>query len=131
MDFLSKVILCFSVYWITYYLNHQKKFGAVKASSIIAILIGLIYQTFLYLQLEIDIAKHYFLIAMGSTFMGMISNVHQHKKIDFVLSSFIFVALYTNSSHFFEGLGGLLGTIACISILCVFGIERILLKFNK
>lgn len=129
MHFLFKVLVCFSIYWFAYYLNHQQKFGAVKASSTIAIVIGLIYQILIYYTIEIDIIKHYFLIGMGSTFMGMISTIHQHKKIDFIISSFIFVTLYTNSSHYFDGLGGLLGTIACISILCVFGIERILNKF--
>ena len=128
MVFLSKVILSFSIYWITYFLHHKKKYGAVKASSIIAIIIGFIYQSCIYFNVELDVIKHYFLIAMGSTFMGMISKTHEHKVMDFIISAFIFVALYTNSSHFFDGLGGLLGTIACISILSVFGIERIIQK---
>lgn len=131
MDFLSKVILCCCIYGFTYYLHHHRQFGAVKASASVALAIGIIYQLFIDQHIDIDFTKHYFLIAMGATFMGMISHVHQHKTMDFMLSSCMFVTLYTNSSHYFEGLGGLLGTIACISILCVFGIERILNQFKN
>lgn len=127
MVFLFKVLLCFLIYGLTYYLNHKRQWGAVKASASIALLLGLGYQVLMYNEVHTNY-NDYFLIMMGATFMGMISDIHQHKIMDFIISSFIFCALYTNSSEFFHGLGGLLGTIACISILCVFGIERLLQK---
>ncbi|WP_322969994.1 hypothetical protein [Faecalibacter sp. LW9] len=128
MDILIKLIVCYGVYRLTFFLHHQKKWGAVKASSTLALIIGVIYQILIENDGTIDQKKHYFLIAMGATFMGMLSNIHQHQRIDFIISTFIFIALYSNTSHYFDGLGGLLGTIACISLLCVFGIERILKK---
>ena len=131
MIFLSKVICCFIIYWLGYYLNNHKNWGGVKSSATIALCIGIIYQLSIYTDFEVDFLKDYFLIMMGATFMGMISVVHQHKIIDFIISSFIFCTLYQHASPFFSGFGGLLGTIACISILCVFGIERLLSAIKK
>ena len=131
MIFLSKVVCCFIIYWIVYYFNNIKNWGGVKASSVVAVGLGIIYQIIIYNQLKVDFLKDYFLIMMGATFMGMISIHHQHKIIDFLISSFIFCTLYQHTSQFFNGFGGLLGTIACISILCVFGIERIFSIIKK
>ena len=126
MIFIFKILVCYVTYWLTYRLNHQYQLGAVKASAYLALIIGSIYQLLIALNFEIEKFRDYFLIMMGATFMGMIANVHRHQSIDFIISSIIFCTLYHNSSIYFNGLGGLLGTIACISILCVFGIERII-----
>lgn len=130
MVFLSKVFCCFIIYWLTYHLNNTRNWGGVKASATVALVIGLLYQLSIITNLQTHFLKDYFLIMMGSTFMGMIANQHKHKKVDFLISSFIFCTLYQHSSTFFNGLGGLLGTIACISILCVFGIERIIKTYK-
>lgn len=130
MIFLSKVICCFLSYWLCYHLNNTRKWGGVKSSAALAIFIGILYQFVIIMSLNTGFLKDYFLIMMGATFMGMIAKDHQHKKIDFIISSLIFCALYEHSSSFFKGFGGLLGTIACISLLCVFGIERIIQKLN-
>ncbi|WP_147439108.1 hypothetical protein [Faecalibacter macacae] len=100
--------------------------GGVTASASVALVIGIIYQICIEKNLHLYFFKDYFLIMMGATFMGMIAKLHEHKKLDFIISSFIFCALFQHVSTFFIGFGGLLGTIACISILCVFGLERIL-----
>lgn len=126
MLFLSKVLCCFIIYWLTYHLNNTRKLGGVTASASVALVIGIIYQICIEKNLHLYFFKDYFLIMIGATFMGMIAKLHEHKKLDFIISSFIFCALFQHVSTFFIGFGGLLGTIACISILCVFGLERIL-----
>ena len=126
MIFLLKVLICFSIYALTYYLNNIKNWGGVKASAFIGVLIGIIYQIIIKLNFEVETLKHFFLIMMGATFMGMIADKHQHKKLDFIISSLIFCTLYQHTSTFFNGFGGLLGTIACISLLCIFGIEKVI-----
>lgn len=126
MIFLLKVLCCFIIYRIVYYLNNEKNWGSVKASSFIALIIGTIYEILIHYNFHLEILKHYILIMMGATFMGMISKEHGHKYIDCLISSFIFCVLYQNISPIFNGLGGLLGTIACISVLCIFGIERLI-----
>jgi len=131
MIFITKVLCCFSIYWLTYHLNNTRNWGGIKASAFVAILIGTAYQFCIEFDLKLTLLRDYFSIMMGATFMGMIANHHQHKKIDFIISALIFCTLFQHSSSFFNGFGGLLGTIACISILCVFGIERILVKLNK
>ncbi|QTV05552.1 hypothetical protein [Faecalibacter bovis] len=130
MIFFSKVICCFVIYWLTYHLNNTRKWGSVKASATLAVLIGLCYQLSIKTNFNTEFLKDYFLIMMGATFMGMIAKNHQHQKIDFIISSFIFCTLYEHISNMFSGFGGLLGTIACISVLCVFGLEKIL-NFKK
>ena len=120
--------MCFISYFLTYYLNNTKQFGPIKASAIIALPIGLFYQIALIYNFNIELVKDIASIMMGATFMGMISSKHQHKLIDFIISAFIFCVLYQHIADFFNGFGGLLGTIACISILTVFGIERLLKK---
>lgn len=128
MLFLSKVIICLLTYALTYYLNHTKKWGAVLASSTIALIVGGMYQLAIINQFEVEHFKTYGMIMMGATFMGMIGKAHEHKLLDFVISSLIFCTLFQHISSLFDGLGGLLGTIACISVLSVFGIDRILRK---
>lgn len=130
MIFITKVACCFLVYWCTYTLNHRCKFGAVKASASIGLILGICFQFCINTHFYEEFLKDYFLIMMGATFMGMIGKIHQHQLVDFLISSLIFCTLYQHTSHFFNGFGGLLGTIACISILCVFGIERILSKMK-
>lgn len=131
MIFLFKIIACLFSYSITYYLNNTKQLGPVKASALIALPVGIMYQLSIYYSVETELMKDFAAIMMGATFMGMISNKHAHQFIDFTISAIIFCTLYQHTSSFFNGFGGLLGTIACISILCVFGIERILAKINK
>ncbi len=126
--FLFKVVLCLIGYYLTYYLNNTKNLGPIKASAFVALPIGILYQIAIYYQFNLLLIKDIAAIMMGATFMGMISNKHQHQLLDFISSSFIFCVLYHHIADFFDGFGGLLGTIACISILSVFGIERILKK---
>lgn len=126
MLLLFETLICFVSYYLTYFLNHNKKFGPIKASVTIALPIGLIYQTAIYFHFENDILYKCITIIMGATFMGMISNKYKHTIIDFIISSFIFCSLCSHTSNYFNGFGGLLGTIACMSIICVFGINKIL-----
>lgn len=126
--FLFKVILCLISYYITYYLNNTKKLGPIKASALVALPIGVIYQITIYYNFNLALVKDITAIMMGATFMGMLSHQHKHQLLDFSISAFIFCVLYEHVADFFYGFGGLLGTIACISILSVFGIERILKK---
>jgi multisubunit Na+/H+ antiporter MnhB subunit len=44
------------------------------------------------------------------------------------LGGLVFSAIYLNTSYFFEGFGGALGTTACISVIIVFGLRIILNK---
>ena len=102
--------------WVTYYLNRHLKWGAVKASSCIALIIGGFYQLnewYFHLNLDKDIP----FIAIGSTFIGMVTSRKHFRNFNFFLAPIIFTIVYYNISKEFNGFGGALGTAACISLV--------------
>ncbi|WP_407403836.1 hypothetical protein [Chryseobacterium sp.] len=113
---LAHIAFSISITWLTYYFNRYLKFGAVKASSCIALLIGGIFQLneyYLHFNLDKDIP----FIAIGSTFIGMVTSRRHYRHFNFFIAPIIFTLLYHNISKNFDGFGGALGTAACISLV--------------
>lgn len=103
-----------SIAWLTFYLSHKQKMGAVRASSLIALICGLVYQipqTFIQIPPEIPS------IIIGSTFIGMITSRKHFKNFHLFVAPLFFVLLYTHLSKRFDHFGGALGTAACISLV--------------
>ena len=110
------VVFSVLIAWVTYYFNKNKGWGPVKASSFIALFFGGIYQlNSCYFHLKLDENIPY--IAIGSTFIGMISTKKHDRNFHFYIAPLIFVFLYYNFSSYFKGFGGALGTAACISLV--------------
>ena len=112
MIILYEIIFSIGVTYLTYFLNFRLKWGPVKASSFIAIVFGLLYQ----------LLPDYFwtsmpFIAIGSTFIGMVSLTKYYRYFNFIVAPVIFVMLYNNISSNFDGFGGALGTAACCSLI--------------
>lgn len=106
--------LSMSITWLTFYLSHKQKMGAVRASSLIALLSGVIYQipqSFVHIPPEIPS------IIIGSTFIGMITSRKHFKNFHLVVAPLFFVLFYTHLSKKFNHFGGALGTAACISLV--------------
>ena len=55
--------------------------------------------------------------AIGASFIGMASSEVLHSYILLFVSGLIFSIIYLNTSRFFNGYGGALGTAACISLI--------------
>jgi tetrahydromethanopterin S-methyltransferase subunit C len=124
---------------ITYLLNTKFNLGAIRASA----LPTLIVSTFLYLfpqllsnYLNINIP----IVFIGCSFIGMVTSQQLSTYTGLALASIIFTTLYLNTSAFFNGYGGALGTSACISLLVVLCIPQLknkrkltigLLQFRK
>ena len=89
--------------------------GAVKASSLIALVIGGVYQIALWKG--INFPKDIPLIVIGSSFVGMIGSRKYHRNFHLFIAPIIFTLIYHNISKQFNGFGGALGTAACISLL--------------
>lgn len=109
---------------LTYLANHHLKMGAVRASALLSLLVALILYLFPYL-LPFHLTKHIPLVFMGGSFIGMVSQKVMGNIMLLVISGIIFSLIYLNSSQFFAGFGGALGTTACISVLVSAGLASI------
>lgn len=111
----------------TYIANHTLKLGAVKASAGLSFTVALLCLLFDDIFKE-DLALQIQLVFFGASFVGMVSKEIISKHYPVGLGGLVFSAIYLNTSYFFEGFGGALGTTACISVIIVFGLRIILNK---
>ncbi|UNY97866.1 hypothetical protein MQE36_12310 [Zhouia spongiae] len=105
----------------TFILNTKLKQGPVRASALLALLVG----GFFYLfpdTLPLQLSQNIPVIFIGGTFIGMVSSRVVSNYLLIALSGLIFSFFYLNTSKFFEGYGGALGTAACISLLATLSI---------
>ncbi|AQX06118.1 hypothetical protein ATB99_16345 [Elizabethkingia meningoseptica] len=110
------IIIAISGSWLTFYLNRYLKLGAVKSSSLLALIVGGIYQlnqSFLHYDIPQDIP----FLVIGSTFIGMITSRKHYRNFNLFVAPIIFTIIYYNISKEFNGFGGAIGTAACISLL--------------
>ncbi|WP_341200331.1 hypothetical protein [Croceibacter atlanticus] len=111
----------------TFIANNTLKLGAVKASAGLSFIVALLCLLFDDIFKD-DLALQIQLVFFGASFVGMVSKEIISKHYLVGLGGFIFSAIYLNTSYFFEGFGGALGTTACISVIIVFGLRIILNK---
>ena len=112
---------------LTFYVSEQLKQGAVRASALLSLLIGLLFYGFPEITNEY-LVKNIPIAFIGASFVGMIS---AKKMANYGLLAFagaIFSIIYLSKSHFFDGYGGGLGTSAFIALLATLGISAIFLK---
>lgn len=102
--------------WFTFYLNRRRGMGAVRASSLIALICGGIYQ-FMNAISDHALASEIPSIIIGSTFIGMITSRKHIKNFHLFIAPLFFVILYLHLSKEFNHFGGALGTAACISLI--------------
>jgi len=102
---------------ITYELNIKYKQGPVRASALIALLVGGFFYFFPNLLPEIY-TKNIPLYVIGGTFIGMVSSTINISYFSLTFSPFLFAVLLHYTSKLFNGYGGALGTTACIALMC-------------
>ncbi|MDT0644671.1 hypothetical protein RM553_17660 [Zunongwangia sp. F363] len=105
----------------TYLANHFLKMGAVRASALLSLAVGLFFYFFPHFFAPYFI-RHIPLVFMGASFIGMVSKNVVGNYLLIAFSGIIFSLIYLNSSRFFAGFGGALGTTACISVLVSVGL---------
>lgn len=116
MMLLFNISLSISGAWVTFYLNKNLKLGPVRASSLVALLVGGFYQLNVWFS-NFNLPKHVPYIIIGSTFIGMISSRKHYKNFNLFIAPIVFTLIYHNISKDFKGFGGALGTAACISLV--------------
>ena len=101
---------------LTYLVNNKYNQGAVRASAGLSLIVGLFFYFFPDL-LSVYLTKNIPLVFIGATFIGMVSSKVLQHIILIAIAGFVFSIIYLNTSHFFKGYGGALGTTAAISVL--------------
>lgn len=109
---------------ITFYGNVNLKLGPIKSSALFSLLVALFFYFFphsasLLLVSKIPVAF------FGASFAGMSSKDRIHTYTWMVVAGFIFGLIFVNTSKFFTGFGGGLGTTALISIVITFSLIQI------
>jgi hypothetical protein len=96
----------------------------VKASALPSLILALVFYCLPNLMSE-PFQTNIPILFFGASFVGMVSSKILPKYGQVAVSGIIFALLYQNSSDFFNGFGGGLGTPACISVICVFGLKKL------
>ena len=110
---------------LTWFINNHKAKGAVRASAMPSLVVGLLFYCFPNLLTEY-LTKQIPLVFIGASFVGMVSINIISKWIFVVISGFVFSLIYLNTGNFFNGFGGALGTTACISVLVAIGLAKLI-----
>ncbi len=108
----------------TFYVSEQLKQGAVRASAALSLFVG----SFFYFFPELFnsyLSQHIPLVFIGASFVGMVSKQVLSNYILLGIAGCLFGFIYTNSSDFFQGFGGGLGTSAFIALVATFGVFKI------
>lgn len=100
----------------TYVVNNKLRQGGVRASALLSLIVGLFFYFFPEL-LSPSLTRNIPLVFIGASFIGMVSSKILSSYILLSFSGTIFSILFVNSSKYFAGYGGGLGTTAAISLL--------------
>ncbi|MGY0392777.1 hypothetical protein ACW5R3_09510 [Bizionia sp. KMM 8389] len=109
---------------LTFVLHVPLKQGPVRASALIGVLVGG------FVWLFPDLMPEYFtknvpLVCFGASFIGMVSSKVLSNYLLIGVSGAIFTIIFLNTSSYFNGFGGGLGSAACIALLVTLGIPII------
>lgn len=101
---------------LTFYVSESLKQGAVKASALLALIVGLFFYIFPEL-LNAYLTKNIPVVFIGASFIGMAAPKNHNNYRLLVIASILFSIVYINKSSFFNGYGGALGTLAFIALI--------------
>lgn len=112
---------------IPFVLHNHGRFNPVQASVWPSLIIALAF----YFSADFipEIYQHGIpAIFFGASFAGMATTVILPRIWHVSIAGIIFSIFYLNTSVYFDGFGGALGTTACIAVVMVFGVRHLLMK---
>ncbi|GLB51795.1 hypothetical protein NBRC110019_08340 [Neptunitalea chrysea] len=112
---------------LTFYVNTHLKQGAVRASALLSFVVALFFYLFPEILNE-TLSQKIPIVFIGASFIGMVSHKVVNNYIIIAISGIIFSIIFLNTSAFFSGYGGALGTSACISLLTAMSIPTFFSK---
>lgn len=114
---------------VTYLLQFKYKQSAVRASALVGVFSGLFVLVFPNV-LSSYLSQNLPLVCFGASFIGMVSSNLVKSYWVIGVSGTIFTILFLNTSKFFTGFGGGLGSAACIALLVTLAIPIVVNKGN-
>jgi hypothetical protein len=131
------ILLCAGVVAATgtFLVSERLRQGPVRASAGLSLLVAGLFYFFPH-SLDPYLVKNIPIIFIGASFIGMVSARLHPGYLRLAVAGIIFCTLYLNTSRFFTGYGGALGTAASISLLAilslpVFNIKGLLARTTR
>jgi hypothetical protein len=106
---------------ITFYVNEGLKQGPVRSSALLSLMVGL-YFHFFPGMMDSYLVKNIPIVFIGASFIGMVSARLLANYLLIGLAGIIFCLIFLNTSQFFNGYGGGIGTASAIALLAVLSI---------
>jgi hypothetical protein len=106
---------------VTFVLQVNFKQGAVRASALIGVLVSVFILLFPKL-LSPYLTENLPLVCFGASFIGMVSSKVLSNYFLIGFSGIVFTIIFLNTSTYFHGFGGGLGSAACIGLLVTLSI---------
>ncbi|CAM4044945.1 hypothetical protein SAMN06265348_101521 [Pedobacter westerhofensis] len=102
----------------TFYANEHLKYGPVRSSAMLSLAVGLFFYFFPHLMNSF-LVKNIPIVFIGGSFIGMVSSRVLSNYLLIGTAGLIFCLIYINTSRFFNGYGGAVGTASAIALLAV------------
>ena len=115
---------------LTHFVSEQLKQGAIKASALLSLLVGLFFYCFPEL-LDAYLTKHIQIVFVGTSFIGMVSSKTLKSYPLLAIAGTLFTIIYISKNHVFDGYGGALGALAFIALLTTMGFAFVVSNSDK
>ena len=114
----------------TFYVKVKYKWSPVKASALLSLIVGVVFFALQYL-LQHDVIKTIPAVFIGASFAGMSAKRTVPNNWWVAFAGVVFGFIFLNTSKFFTGYGGGLGTTACLSVVITLGLMDLAKKLQK
>lgn len=105
---------------LTHFVSENLRFGAVKASALLSLIVGLFFYAFPNI-LNGYLTEHLPIVFVGTSFIGMVSAKTLKSYTLLAIAGTLFTGIYITKSHVFDGYGGALGALAFIALVTTMG----------
>ncbi|MET1057699.1 MAG: hypothetical protein ABWY16_20455 [Pedobacter sp.] len=112
---------------LTFYVNEDLKQGPVRSSALLSLAVGLFFYFFPH-SMGSYLVKNIPVVFIGGSFIGMVSSRIVSSYLLIGTAGLVFCLIYINTSRFFNGYGGAVGTASSIALLAVLSIPVVTKK---
>ena len=110
--------------FLTYGVNIKAKQGPVRASALVALFSGLFFY-FLKDLIPTFYVENVPMYIVGGSFIGMVTSTTHINRYSLAFSAFVYAFLLWFAARKFQGFGGSLGILACVSLMCTMALPMV------